>query len=278
MERIKAVESSTDLLKSQVTKVEVASKEARGTARALADLNVRVQAIEEDDNDQQMRFKALDKDRNDRIEKQESMSTATDKKLRTLETLYHALSKERQELMRKDDETILTRLANLENAIQILTARIVSEQSKINDSHTDVRLMNQQMVQLESNRKEDRDEIIALLKRLKRLEKANVGTERLQINLRNASLRHNLQQAHQPPGLEMSSPPVGQVQVPSSPLAKRMIETENLGGPVAKRQTQGPPRLAMIAITEPTTTKANESVLEVMGSNILTKPSQRYRT
>jgi hypothetical protein len=278
LSRMKALETATEELKGKVMTIDTSNKKTCETVKACSALEVRVQLIEEDDKEQQMRFGALDKDRNDRIEKQEFTLNVMAKKVRALETQYLDLKEERAEPERGDDGASLKRIEKLEATLDKLIAENTGAKHKTIEDIVFVQTVNERVEQLEYKRMDDQNGIKSLHERLEKLEQAKMDAGRRHVSILNANLKQKLQLVGQTPELGLSSPSAGQIQVPSSPLAKRRIE--RLDGPSAKRQA-GKSKNSIAedtAYVETAHAHAKKSQLQNTRSPALTRASQRYRT
>jgi hypothetical protein len=274
--RVNAIETTTEELKSHVSTIDAFSNDTCETVKTCASIEMRVRLIEEDDKEQQMRFGALDKDRNDRIEKQESTLKLMEKKVKALETRYVQSKEEHTETARRDKEAALKRIENLETALETLTANNIAHKRKELDNIALNQTVSERVKQLEERQKHDHSSIDALNKRLKMIEQAKMYSGEQQVTVSNADRNQQLQLLSQTPILRPPSPPLVQIQMPSSPLAKRRLQ--HTDGTAAKRRVGVLKQSAAKEVPQFPAAQAKKSQVATMKSPTLLRTSQRYRT
>jgi chromosome segregation ATPase len=276
LDRMKALETAIEDLKSHVTTIGAFNKEAHETAEACSAIDTRIRLLEDDDKDQQMRFEALDKDRNDRIEKQESTLKVMEKKVRALEIHCLDLKEERIEALQGYSEATLGRIEKLEAELNKLTTNQNGDKAKTAIDVSLVRAVNGRVEQLEQKRKEHHNGITALHERVRKLEEADMDAEHQRVQASDTNLKQKLPFLPQSLGVGLSSPSVGRIQVPSSPLAKRRIEHTN--NPSTKREVGVSKRSAAKESTQGPNAHAKRSLAETVRNPAPMRASQRYRT
>ncbi|QDS68183.1 hypothetical protein FKW77_010484 [Venturia effusa] len=228
LSRIKSLETANNTLTSRMA---VAEKSTQTTAKAFEtvnELNLRVQAIEEDDNSQQQRFAELDRDRGERFEKLGDGVKKVEKRLRILEKDLDDRdeeSQEKREEAAKEKARLVARLDQLEREhARLKETAAKGEKLTRKDDAASGKVLSRRIEALEARHTEEDVKVRSLLDKFDKMEKGWTSTQgelKRALDMMEAisSAPRRVASPRPTPHIASSSPST--IQVPESPLAGR---------------------------------------------------------